>query len=214
MEFVSVIRYAARLHRDGNNAGPSLTRAFGDFTGGRLLYYPDDDGRHALEQLREQDAIPTRTKDGFLLFDGNRAHSVEPFCGERYSLVFFSIGSYDTGPRGDMPKEIPYPTAQILRYYQSFFAGPRGYDAPGRNQSIREAFGYSPKPQMFWLASPVLTELPPVCVNNIAAYAGIKTAIRAVSKRLAAMWIRRLVPVYLLDEKRAERMVRARALPA
>ena len=28
--------YAARLHRDGNNAGVSFTRSFGNFTGGEL----------------------------------------------------------------------------------------------------------------------------------------------------------------------------------
>ena len=167
--------------------------------GGRLMYYPDDDGRQGLEQLRQADAVPMTTKGGFLLFDGNRAHAVEPFRGERYSLVFFSISSYDSGPHGDMPKEIPYPTEETLRYYQGYIAGPRGYDSPGRTQSIRAFFGYPPKPQMLWVSSPCLTTLPPVCVNNIAAYAGRKTVIRAASKRLAAVWIRRLVPVYLTD---------------
>ena len=32
--------YAAKLHRDGNNAGPSLSRSLGAFTGGALSYWP------------------------------------------------------------------------------------------------------------------------------------------------------------------------------
>ena len=79
---LSTNRYAARRHRDGNNAGPSLTRSFGTFSGGRLLYFPDDDGRHQLEDLKQQDAVPLDTRLGFVLFDGCRAHSVEPFYGE------------------------------------------------------------------------------------------------------------------------------------
>merc|ERR1711972_1197441 len=35
--------YNGRLHRDGNNVGPSILKAFGDFTGGALRYYPNDD---------------------------------------------------------------------------------------------------------------------------------------------------------------------------
>jgi len=36
--------YATRRHRDNGNLGVSITKAFGDFTGGLLLYWPDDDG--------------------------------------------------------------------------------------------------------------------------------------------------------------------------
>ena len=32
--------YAARKHRDAYNSGPSMTKAFGLFEGGRLLYWP------------------------------------------------------------------------------------------------------------------------------------------------------------------------------
>ena len=36
--------YAARMHRDGNNVGPSMTKSLGSFTGGNLLYWEGDDG--------------------------------------------------------------------------------------------------------------------------------------------------------------------------
>ena len=39
-------------HRDGNNLGVSLTRSFGDFAGGQLLYWGEDDGLSLVEKLR------------------------------------------------------------------------------------------------------------------------------------------------------------------
>ena len=37
-----------------------------------------------------------------LLFDGCRAHAVEPFKGERYSMVFFTSGSWDNASTDDI----------------------------------------------------------------------------------------------------------------
>ena len=67
--------YAARLHRDGHNAGVSMTRALGPFEKGELVYWPNDDGRTPLEQLRERDAVVVDTRNNFTLFDGRRAPS-------------------------------------------------------------------------------------------------------------------------------------------
>merc|ERR1712048_488023 len=36
--------YAAQQHRDAGNFGPSFIRAFGDFSGGELNYWPEDAG--------------------------------------------------------------------------------------------------------------------------------------------------------------------------
>lgn len=84
--------YAGRLHRDGNNVGPSMIRALGEFTGGKLNYYPNDDRSDKLEQLSEkvEKRIKLNIDAGLALFDGKRAHEVDPFEGERYSLVFFT----------------------------------------------------------------------------------------------------------------------------
>ena len=101
--------YAARKHRDGFNAGPSLTKAIGAFDGGRLFQWPDDDGRTALEALRQQDAIALDTKE-FVLFDRRRAHEVEAFRGERYSLV--SLASEHTGLGRVTTCPMAYPTPQ------------------------------------------------------------------------------------------------------
>merc|ERR1719458_1967243 len=49
--------YAGKLHRDGNNVGPSFIKAFGDFSHGELNYWPSDDGNAALEDLKDKDKI-------------------------------------------------------------------------------------------------------------------------------------------------------------
>ena len=134
--------------------------------------------------------MPLDTHSGFVLFDGCRAHAVEPFQGERYSLVFFSIGSHSTAPRGDLPKEVVYPSEEALRYFSGYIAGPRGYDATGgRAQSIRGYLGLKEKPQVLWLAVPGFGTLPPRCVRDVAALGGDPHAVRAVCKRFAAAWV-------------------------
>lgn len=93
--------YAGKLHRDGNNVGPSLIRALGNFSKGELNYWPADDMKTDLEDLKAKDKIVVNIKDNLLLFDGNRAHHVMPFKGERYSLVFFSIRTWHKVPEKD-----------------------------------------------------------------------------------------------------------------
>ena len=51
------------------------------------MYYPDDDGRLELAQLKQQRAVSIDTRSGFLLFDGNRAHSVEPILPRLSSVL-------------------------------------------------------------------------------------------------------------------------------
>merc|ERR1719491_407877 len=84
--------YAARRHRDGNNAGPSMIGAFGNFTGGELAYWPDDDRSGPVEDLCHDDRIVLNLQKGLALFDGCRAHEVDDFVGERFSVVWFCGG--------------------------------------------------------------------------------------------------------------------------
>lgn len=123
--------YAARLHRDGFNVGPSLLTALGDFTGGALGYFPDDDrklGLEALPPLRRRSVV---TKNCFQLIDGKRAHCVEEFQGERFSVVFFSVSSHrktgDAVRRGLVRKGAVWPTQQSLAKVTSLLKPPRGY---------------------------------------------------------------------------------------
>eukprot|EP00403_Amphidinium_massartii_P008656 CAMPEP_0178413110 /NCGR_PEP_ID=MMETSP0689_2-20121128/22360_1 /TAXON_ID=160604 /ORGANISM="Amphidinium massartii, Strain CS-259" /LENGTH=539 /DNA_ID=CAMNT_0020034375 /DNA_START=34 /DNA_END=1650 /DNA_ORIENTATION=- len=86
--------YAARRHRDGRNEGPSLIRALGDFTGGRLQYWPSDNRSGNVDSLHDSDKVVLDAKANWQIFDGNRAHSVEDYEGERYSIVFYSCSIY------------------------------------------------------------------------------------------------------------------------
>lgn len=70
--------YRADKHRDRNNVGPSFLVGFGDYTGGRLLIHEGDlSGCHNIAYN------PIKTDFSKIL------HSVEPFQGERYSLVYY-----------------------------------------------------------------------------------------------------------------------------
>ena len=88
-----------------------MTRCFGDFErGGELTYWPDDDGRKLLEDLRENRSVTVDTRNNFTLFDGRRAHRVAAFTGgDRYSLVF-SVCS-----RGRLGRVMSYQKAQLIR---------------------------------------------------------------------------------------------------
>merc|ERR1711956_197800 len=96
--------YAAKIHRDQGNHGPSMGMAVGKFTGGKLRYWEHDrnDKRDGLELDDLAERVPPKIVDvskGPKLFDGRRAHVVEAFKGSRYSLVFFSIGKYWRAPK-------------------------------------------------------------------------------------------------------------------
>jgi hypothetical protein len=88
--------YAAFIHRDGNNLGPSMISAFGDFTGGSLNYYPEDDASQKdLTKLGgELTPVKLDLKAGLAMFNGNCAHSVDDFEGNRFSIVYFTIGCH------------------------------------------------------------------------------------------------------------------------
>jgi hypothetical protein len=89
--------YAGRLHRDSGNIGPSIGLAIGPFTGGRLRFWADDSGRGSrsrhVEQVRNEPSVLLNIKQ-CVVFDGNCAHEVQPFDGERYSLIFFTVKKY------------------------------------------------------------------------------------------------------------------------
>lgn len=90
--------YAGKRHRDNNNEGPSAIRAVGKFTGGKLDYFPGDvkrPGRASVEALDAQDSITLDLTQSLTLFNGNNAHGVQPFKGDRYSLVFFTGSGYN-----------------------------------------------------------------------------------------------------------------------
>jgi len=89
--------YAGRRHRDNGNEGPSAIKAIGKFTGGKLNYFPKDrkvPGRCDVTELNPKDSVALDLSKDFVLFNGNNAHGVQPFKGERFSLVFFTTSKF------------------------------------------------------------------------------------------------------------------------
>lgn len=122
--------YAASVHRDNGNLGPSFIKAFGDFTGGSLNYWAEDAGGK-LEALPKSKKVSFDLQSGLALFNGNCAHSVEDFRGSRYSIVFFSLGCHDRMTPEDREKMtklgIPLPKKDQDPY--ELLRPPAGYGA-------------------------------------------------------------------------------------
>ena len=77
--------FSCAPHKDRGNDGLSYILAFGDFWGGRLKIHdhPDLSGSYTIN-LKP------------LLFNGSAlTHSVEPFQGDRYSLVYYRLKRKD-----------------------------------------------------------------------------------------------------------------------
>ena len=128
------------------NAGPSILKTFGAFTtGGRLLYWPNDDGQADVRLLPGSGAQVFDAKREMLLFDGCRCHAVSAFTGERYSLVFFTACEHHkvTNDARAFLSNLGaiWPTDDTVRYFQSLLAPPRG-----NSKSIRRCFGYEELP--------------------------------------------------------------------
>jgi len=97
--------YAGRLHRDGNNFGPSMISAFGDFTGGELNYFPEDDKSLDLDDLSLKEPVQLELrkneKSNVVMFNGNCGHFVNPFKGTRFSLVYFTVSCFKQARESD-----------------------------------------------------------------------------------------------------------------
>ena len=74
--------YQAMKHKDKGNVGESLVVAFGDYEGGELAIY--NDGEKELVDVRHKPIVRNFSETW---------HSVEPFTGNRYSLVFYVLNS-------------------------------------------------------------------------------------------------------------------------
>merc|ERR1719350_1351809 len=96
--------YAAQMHRDNGNFGPSFIKAFGDFSGGQLNYWPRDTGGDLAALRREGHKETFDLKRSLALFNGNCAHSVEAFAGSRYSVVYFTLSCHPDMLPGDREK--------------------------------------------------------------------------------------------------------------
>lgn len=70
--------YQMARHRDANNVGESFILGLGDYTGGQLRIFNDDEYRDYDIRL------------GVFFNGAELEHEVLKFCGRRYSLVYFN----------------------------------------------------------------------------------------------------------------------------
>ena len=185
--------YAARMHRDSNNVGPSLTKAFGPFHGGSLKYWGSDEGSLSLEELRQFSATVLDTGRALCLFDGRRAHSVEPFSGERYSLVYFSSSSFSRAGEDVLAflfrLGAHIPTSASLQRAIRYLAPPRGYDIGRQQQSMRQVCGMEAMPTCVTWTTPTLCDLESHCLDKCLSFVispALMSCLCAVSKPISA----------------------------
>lgn len=124
--------YAAAVHRDNGNFGPSFIKAFGKFTGGKLHYFPEDAGGSisgSVSKLPKNKSVSLDLSNGLAMFNGNSAHFVDDFEGCRYSIVFFTMGLHAKMTDEDRDKlkrlGIPVPDVDVDKY--ALLRPPRGY---------------------------------------------------------------------------------------
>ena len=68
-------------HKDGKNVGESYIVGLGDYEGGRLIVYDENDNPEYID-----------IKNKFYKFNGSKYHhETEEFSGERYSMVYFCV---------------------------------------------------------------------------------------------------------------------------
>eukprot|EP00448_Togula_jolla_P022165 CAMPEP_0170581006 /NCGR_PEP_ID=MMETSP0224-20130122/6810_1 /TAXON_ID=285029 /ORGANISM="Togula jolla, Strain CCCM 725" /LENGTH=517 /DNA_ID=CAMNT_0010904115 /DNA_START=85 /DNA_END=1634 /DNA_ORIENTATION=+ len=122
--------YAARRHRDGNNVGYSFIKAFGDFKGGTLGYFPNDDRSKKVEDIPASEKVELDLKNNLALFDGKRCHYVSDFEGARYSLVWFTCARHEKAAE-EVKSQLrasgmPLASPKQLKKSGPFLAPPRG----------------------------------------------------------------------------------------
>ncbi len=72
----------AAKHKDGRNVGESYIIGLGNYTGGELMIWDENDKNPVKHDVRNK----------FLKFNGSeRFHETQPFKGERYTLVYFNV---------------------------------------------------------------------------------------------------------------------------
>ncbi|CAE7161923.1 unnamed protein product [Symbiodinium pilosum] len=118
--------YAAR---DGNNFGPSMIKAFGEFTGGELSVWPEDDKSGSLKTLPEKKKNTLDISKNLALFNGNMAHEVADFEGSRYSVVYFTAGCHAKMPDDvrQQLKDLDFMLPKKAEKRYSVLRAPTGY---------------------------------------------------------------------------------------
>lgn len=126
--------YAAKRHRDNNNFGPSMIKAFGPFSGGELNVFPEDDKSKDLKALPEKGKVQVDIKEKLVMFNGNSAHEVEAFKdGNRFSVVYFTIGCHAKAKDEDKSKlaDLGFLVPAVDEDPLALLGKPQGYSKAG-----------------------------------------------------------------------------------
>lgn len=94
------INYQASRHLDRGNGGDSFLVAFGDYSGGGLKIWKKDETEEVLD-------INCKPVIGNFC---EIPHAVEPFTGDRYSLVFY----YNKGKKNESVDDLPPPSVVLM----------------------------------------------------------------------------------------------------
>ena len=78
-----------------------------------MWYFVSDDGTDSLKDLCADDSVVLAVNEPVLM-DGNTAHEVLPYSGERYSIVFYTTEDYglvdDRDSKDVASRGLPKPT--------------------------------------------------------------------------------------------------------
>ena len=120
--------YSAGPHRDRGNEGQSFLVAFGEYTGGELNIAEGDlSGNYPVKHLPLITDFTTQT------------HSVLPWEGDRYSLVYYNLKS------NRIPAGMPLPSVKLEGNKYVFYRGnvavtrkkPLPHPLKGRSKSVQ-----------------------------------------------------------------------------
>merc|ERR1712085_127501 len=84
--------WSSKAHRDKNNVGMSMITAMGEFVGGSLVVYNNDDRKTKPDQWDIRDLSDVTEHDikcKSVFFNGKNIHRTMPFEGNRTSIIFF-----------------------------------------------------------------------------------------------------------------------------
>merc|ERR1719476_491260 len=120
----------------------------------------EDDKSCGLTGLDPSESAQVDISNGLLLFDGKRAHFVNDFQGERYSLVFFTCPRHERISEENMEymraAEFPYPTEDTMSKVTNLLRKPKGKRANGDEAAVSSIHD---APFLFWPhASPERSE--------------------------------------------------------
>ena len=123
--------FSAKIHRDRNNLGLSLITSIGNYTGGNLLYWEDDDHKMSLDEVAKHEPRIVDLKDKAFLMNGQCAHAVEAFEGTRYSIILYSSSKHsklnDKSKIALMQKGYVWPKDNEIPLIMENFYKPKGY---------------------------------------------------------------------------------------